>query len=290
MACDAEAECIRGFCTSTLATDQEGPGPIAVDASHVYWVNEHAGTIVKARPDGSGVMKLADAPGATALALDGGYAYWGGTDVGKVPLNGGTPVTIATPTGVVQKIGVQDSSVYWLDDNGPERVWVDGSEQETFDAWASGSSFALTVDYAYWTAYGSNGFLYRTPLQGGMREYLAVAPYAYDFAVSGGIVYWTENYNPASVYALIDGRQTTLAYAYGATRAAADEEFLYWIEDKVTGTYSIERVSLPDGATDREPVVLLDAMATDLAVDANYLYWTDRNAGTLKRAPKVPAH
>jgi hypothetical protein len=59
---------------------QQGPGPIVVDATSVYWAND----------DTTGTLM-------------------------KVPLGGGIPETLASG-GVCSGIAVDDTSVYWTDE------------------------------------------------------------------------------------------------------------------------------------------------------------------------------
>jgi hypothetical protein len=71
---------IGGGAPTTLATGQDCPGPIAVDRSAVYWINE-------------------------------GSRYVGA--LMKIPLGGGAPVTLASGRIDAHAIAIDDTFVYW---------------------------------------------------------------------------------------------------------------------------------------------------------------------------------
>jgi hypothetical protein len=81
-----------GGAPTPLATDQGSAGAIAVNATSVFWTKSTRGY-----PSGT-PMRLASG-WANAIAVDATNVYW--TDYGdhavmKVPLDGGTPTTLAT--------------------------------------------------------------------------------------------------------------------------------------------------------------------------------------------------
>jgi hypothetical protein len=79
---------------------------VAVDSSHVYWINRNTGAVRRANPDGSNPQDLV--PGQLALAtggvaVDASHAYWtsyvGGPTAGTIRqanLDGSNPQAIVT--------------------------------------------------------------------------------------------------------------------------------------------------------------------------------------------------
>lgn len=73
---------LAGGTVTTLASGQADPDAIAVDATSVYWIDQHDGTVM------------------------------------KVPLGGGTTTTLASGQNAPRCIAVDSKSVYWTDVGG----------------------------------------------------------------------------------------------------------------------------------------------------------------------------
>jgi hypothetical protein len=79
----------------TLLATAVLPGPIARDATHLYFADGSTGAISLASADGSAVTTLATASQPKGIAVDGSHVYWtdnGTGNVMKVALGGGFPV------------------------------------------------------------------------------------------------------------------------------------------------------------------------------------------------------
>ncbi|MGH7437847.1 MAG: hypothetical protein ACRENE_19385, partial [Polyangiaceae bacterium] len=117
-----------------LASDQSGPGGIAVDSTNAYWTNytgitaypiggsapqpgPNQGTLWRAPIDGGTATVLATGYEFGGVAIDATHAYWSDVSLGTVnavPLAGGTPTVLATYVSVVAGPVVDDDSVYWI--------------------------------------------------------------------------------------------------------------------------------------------------------------------------------
>ena len=54
---------LDGTGAHVIASGQNFPEGVAVDARHLYWANNHAGTIVEASLDGTGAKVIASGQG-----------------------------------------------------------------------------------------------------------------------------------------------------------------------------------------------------------------------------------
>jgi hypothetical protein len=114
-----------GGTPTTIATGQNFPAGIAVDATNVYWTNNLDGTIMKAPLAGGTPTVIASGQSFPfGIAVDGTNVYWtnngtnnGGT-VMKAPISGGSTTTIASGQNFPLAIAVDATSVYWTNNLG----------------------------------------------------------------------------------------------------------------------------------------------------------------------------
>jgi hypothetical protein len=87
---DAAADAGAAF--ETIATQQDQPMDLAVDATHVYWINE--GGQLRRRGKGSAAVPETMAMGLSAprwIAVDGQYAFWCAANTPQLKDDAGTP-------------------------------------------------------------------------------------------------------------------------------------------------------------------------------------------------------
>ncbi len=111
---------VGGGTTSTLVS---GVGPIAVvaDATNVYWTDS-SGAVMKVAQAGGAPVTLATSANPNAIAVDGTYVYWSTlafstpSTILKVPIAGGTAVTLESGLQSVRGIAVDATSIYWTEE------------------------------------------------------------------------------------------------------------------------------------------------------------------------------
>ena len=90
---------VTGGTPTVIATGQSMPGPLAVDATAVYWGNAGDKTVMK-QPLPTGAASIfvpANGDVVNALLVDSGVLYIGrGYSAQKIPTSGGTPTTLMT--------------------------------------------------------------------------------------------------------------------------------------------------------------------------------------------------
>ena len=179
---------------------------VAVDSSHVYWINTNTGAVRRANLDGSNLQDLISGDLALAtggVAVDASHLYWtsyaGGPTAGTVRranLDGSNPQAIVTGQAAPFGIAVDASYLYWTN-SGDGTIWrasLDGtSAQSTVQGEGQNSLFAVAVDasHLYWTN-RSQGMVKRANLDGTNPQTLLLGqnqPQA--VAVGANYVYWS---------------------------------------------------------------------------------------------------
>jgi len=179
---------------------------VAVDSSHVYWINRNTGAVRRANPDGSNLQDLV--PGQFALAtggvaVDASHLYWtsyaGGPTAGTIRranLDGSNPQAIVPGQAAPFGIAVDASHLYWTN-SGDGTIWrasLDGTNaQSIVQGEGQDSLFAVAVDasHLYWTN-RSRGMVKRADLEGTDPQTLLLGqnqPQA--VAVDATYVYWS---------------------------------------------------------------------------------------------------
>src|SRR5262249_25899799 len=135
---NVNAVSVNGGAVTMLATGQNAPGPIAVDANNVYWGNDNGGCA-------------------------------GGGAVSQVPVGGGTTTGLATTVGGWPRgIAVDSAFVYWTDrrDGTVKKVPIGGGSVTLLYAGGAPENMVIDATYVYWTDY-SNGTLMKVAKSGG---------------------------------------------------------------------------------------------------------------------------
>jgi hypothetical protein len=242
---------VNGGTPTLLASGQDFPSSIRVNATGVYWTTWYPGceepyvpgsaSVMRAPPDGSktGTVISAGFPGSYStfvrhfgdIAVDPVSVYWASkSDARGDSLNGsilrvslldGSSTTLATEQWRPYQIAVDGSSVYWVNAGSAKltgggtslmRMPLGGGAITTLDASASGrGGIVLSGTHVYWTS--GDGTVMRMPLEGGAPVTLASGqPDPADIAVDAASVYWTNRGDGTVMKSPLEGgTPTTLA-------------------------------------------------------------------------------
>jgi sugar lactone lactonase YvrE len=202
----------------SLASAQVYPWGLAVDAQNAYWTNQgndsEQGSVMRVSVAGGTPVALATGqPSPRAIAVDESGVYWvntaepriygisrmnaKGSELMKVPLKGGAPITLASGFGSSRgdAIAADGKNVYWA--NGVIwRVPNSGGERTTLalvdrqDRSPPVASLAIGGRHLYWTT-GLGGQVLRVPRAGAARETFASGlNVVYKLAIDSRSVYW----------------------------------------------------------------------------------------------------
>ncbi len=320
----ASAFAVREGATATvLASNQVDPSAIAVDSTSVYWTNlgplgggkaaiRLPGSVMKVPIEGGAPIELAaNQPWPGAITVDATNVYWttgtgppppltdGGAEggaVSRVPLGGGTAVTLVTaplPGG----IAVDANNLYWtnraLPGDDPYADNADGTVTQTpLDGGTSvtlatgqnwPTAIAADATNVYWTNAGgarsTNGAVLTAPIGGGQVTVLASGqdrPVA--IALLGDNVYWlnagqdmTSLMGEVRVMPKAGGTPVLLATAWAPAGLAAGARAVYWTDDAIANN-DVFAVPLGGGCTVSLPWG--GGLALGLAATSTSLYWT----------------
>jgi len=186
-----------------LAAGELRPGALAIDATHVYWLNG-VGAVSRVSKAGGAVEVLASGEAQpTQLALDETHVYW---------TNQGNP-------GLA----------------GVRRMAKQGGAPELFAPGESPMGVAVDATHVYWCDWGA-GKVQRRSKTGGVVQVLAPSePDANRIALDAQRVYWSSADHIASV-AKTGGPVTIVSPTFNAQDVATDGEGVYW-----TTNFEVER-------------------------------------------------
>jgi hypothetical protein len=253
---------IAGGAPLTLASGQNQPTGIVVDATNVYWTNQGPGG---GGSDGPSVMKVSIAGGAPTIlasgqgaafdiAVDAINVYWtnltGNHSVMVVPIAGGQPEVLASAQGawvVVAAGGV----VYYTDGNDVMSVPAGGGSPALLATEPNGPN-ALAVDDTnlYWSAFRGGGAIMKMPLAGGPPTALVPSTLLARIAVRGPNLYFASQDLGAapnnSIVARVPtqgGAVTTLVDGQSAAEGiAVTADGVFWVD---TGVGAVMRLTPP---------------------------------------------
>ena len=301
-----------GACVQLLAENQALPYAVAVDATHVYWINwgtrdslrnyNHDGAVLRVPVDGGPVVALASGEEAPRwMAIDETHVYWTSYvaqgEVLRVAKAGGDPETVSVAQEYPTQIVVAGDYVYWVDqgdygagNDAIVRSSVDGSDSVV---WVPDQTeirgLAVAAGELFW---GSASGIQKRPLDGASDPVVLV-----DYPDSEGplgadasAVYWTENYCPPNELRTIPsagGELLNLALEPGCNPMdlVVDDDHVYWLVGNTCEDPGPDCDPWYSAAVLKTPIqpglttVLAEGqdIAIGIAVDDAHVYWVSQN-------------
>lgn len=221
----ARADLNGGNVNTDLVKVGEFPEAIAVDAKHIYWVNEEQGAIGRANLDGSHINYEFIRAIGNALLVHGNYIYWiQAMRIGRARIDGTnvTPnfvkINPATRFFEVFGLATDGKHLYWSDQESGGaigRVDLNGKNVRKRFMTNLGAVGSLAADskHLYW-ANGRWGTINRADLNGRhrIRRFVVGPSGGTHIAVGAQRLYWT---NGASIgSASISGKEVNPSFIH----------------------------------------------------------------------------
>ena len=250
--------CSGGVCDPiVLTTGQDRGYAIAVDGAAIYWTSEH-GTLNKLDVGGGTSATLANGTAYTDLRQDAQSLFWTAIGDGSVHRidKSGTNASALASQGLMQPsdLFVDDGGVFFSDTEA-EQIWFVQKDGTGLQLLASAAprprGIAADATHVYFT--GADGAVRRAPRGGGAAELVSSAPsgfYGRGLVLDADHVYW--RVGEIGDFAGAEGHVYKVPKAGGPPTSLADSE----------------------------------PGPRQLAIDGEWLYWTNLVSGTVSRVRK----
>jgi hypothetical protein len=267
--------CSAGLCGATTYATGGTLGPLAVDATSVYWADRSASGAIFSAPIGGGAgTSIVSDNAATVLGVDASQIVWLhlNDEIDSVPVSGGSTTKLDQKSGV-RGLAFEGGYVYYTLSSGPVmRAGEDGSSAPVTLTGATNPS-AIAVDGANVYFADGAGDLFVVPVS---AQNVPPTPFASGAQVSATIaldathVYWVTG--SGNIFRQTKTGATATQLASGqpiVTNLATDGVALYWGD----ASGIIDRMPVTGGI----PVPITKAQPGTLrtvVVDSSRVYWS----------------
>ncbi len=150
---------VLGGATADVTSNLGTPKRLAVDAASLYWTDSDSHTVMKMPLGGGPAVELASGQFPGAIAVDGTHIYWLDGTVSRVPINGGETTIVADVGSLAKDLALDDTHVYFTaSGDSVWKVSKDGGEPISL-AEEQNTPSQITVDatHVYWSNAGTVG-------------------------------------------------------------------------------------------------------------------------------------
>jgi sugar lactone lactonase YvrE len=202
---------LDGSTMETMASSQDTPSAVAVDATKVYWASFAGSEILQlaiSDPGGTATPIATSQTNPSALVVSGGAAYW--TNKGATNMTTGRVVKRPLPTGSATPLAmnegepvalVVDSGQVFYADRGTGMIKVvsttSGAPVVITMGQSTPTAIAVDADYVYWVNRAQSGQLMRAAKQANATAEVLLdgLDYPAGIALDTDLIYFTESNN-----------------------------------------------------------------------------------------------
>jgi hypothetical protein len=272
--------CVDATCRPVaIATGQDTPNALVVDATNVYWTTSD-GHVRKASLTRGPTRTLASGQSFPwGIAVDATNVYWVNAatsgQVMSIPIAGGMPTVLADQQRRPAKVAVADGMLYWTNNDGGTVMTMPatgGTPVPLAEQQPEPVAIAVDASRVYWSSFGEDA-IRALPLGGGTIETLADEQEPIALSVLDNVVYWANTEidgDHGTVFVLPRGASVPVPLGTSPQPYAAvsDGVHIYWT-DELSGT--VMRAPVGGGPT---TVVARDqATPTEIVIDRSAIYW-----------------
>lgn len=246
--------CVSGKCQPVALVTSGTPTRLALDATHVYYVDYNGGGVF------------------------------------SVPKGGGTPTTLATGQKSV-RIAVDASHVYWTNEQSNEirRLPKAGGASEVVHNATAAYGFALDASLVYYTELRAGGSVAVVPKVGGVPIVISASEnWPFEVALTASHVYWTQLSNNADVRraALGGGTPESVLTSLPNPTALTNDGTTVFVAVLGNGNGKGQVIALPISGSGSTVLAQSQQQPRGLAVDGVHVYWTNGGDATVMRIAK----
>jgi hypothetical protein len=289
---------------TVLVKDLHSPNAVAVDKTHVYWVDEVDGDVARI-PKRGGTSMIVYAGNGKPFASNSSIAvdtdvFWTAqqdklSTLTRQDKNGGKPTVVASSTfASIESIAIDETSLYWLLGGGVvKETKSGGTPQALAGGFKGANAIALDGGHVYWSMGGTDankfadgGIVESTKAGTNQQVLVRGADGASNVHSDGDNVYWQTG---PKVYKASKAKGDLVKIAEGSGKVAdiaIDDSWVYFLTPD-----AVARVPKTGG----KGQTYVDGLQapTSIIVDATSVYFTTRGTeangwkdGTLQKIDK----